>query len=312
MIAGPTAVGKSELALAAARQWGGEIVSADSAMVYRGLDIGTAKPGPVERAMVPHHLLDVVDPAEGFSLAQYRALALPTLADIAARGRVPILVGGTGLYIRSLLRGDILPSVPPDERFRREMEEVAAREGAEALHERLRAVDPVAASVVHPRNLRRIVRALEVYTHTGRPISDAWEQGRGQAEPPPACFLVCNRPRDVLKTRIASRVDAMLAGGLVAEVAALQQAGVPRAAQSMQALGYKETLRFLTGEIDREALRQLLQTATWQYAKRQLTWFRREPDAIWLDLGTAPASNALPLVWQHWQACGAGGSRPSL
>ncbi len=312
MIAGPTAVGKSDLALAVARQLGGEVVSADSAMVYRGLNIGTAKPGPVERSMVPHHLLDVADPAERFSMAQYRALAVPALADISARGRVPIIVGGTGLYIRSLLRGDALPAVPPDEQFRREMEEVAAREGPGALHERLRAVDPEAAAVVHPRNLRRIVRALEVYAHTGRPISEAWEQGKGQAQPQSACFLVCNRPRDVLKTRIASRVDSMLAEGLIAEVAALQKAGVPSAAQSMQALGYKETLRFLAGEIDREDLRQVLQTATWQYAKRQLTWFRREPDAIWLDLGVASASGALPLVRERWRECqgGGGGASP--
>lgn len=276
MIAGPTAVGKSDLALRLARALGGEIVSADSAQIYRGLDIGTAKPTAAERAAVAHHLIDVRDPRASFTVAEYQALARQAIAGIEARGRLPLLVGGTGLYIRAVLRPFDFAGAPPDPELRVEL----GRQEPHALYARLRALDPVAAARIDPRNVRRTIRALEVCLTTGRPFSAGWQPE--PALPAGVTFVALTRPREELYRRIADRVRDQLRGGLLAEVAGLLAAGVPREAQSLQALGYKEAAAHLAGEIDRAALIELLIRRTRQYAKRQLTWLRREPVQQWL------------------------------
>jgi tRNA dimethylallyltransferase len=281
VIAGPTAVGKSEVALRAARILGGEIVSADSAQVYRGLDIGTAKATAAERALVPHHLIDVRDPRQPFTAAEYQRLARAAIADVQARGRLPLLVGGTGLYIRAVLRPFDFAGAPPDPALRAELE----REEPMALYARLRALDPVAAGRIDPRNVRRTIRALEVCLTTGRPFSAGWRPE--PPLPPDVAFFALDRPREELDRRIAERVHDQLREGLVEEVAGLLASGVPRQAQSMQALGYKEVAAHLAGELTLGEMTDLLIRRTRRYARRQLTWLRREPVQRWLHPGEA-------------------------
>lgn len=276
VIAGPTAVGKSGLAMRLAEAMAGEIVSADSAQVYRDLDIGTAKPTPAERARVRHHLIDVRDPREAFTVAEYQDLARAAIAEIQARGRLPLLVGGTGLYIRAVLRPFDFAGAPPDPALRATLE----AEEPLALYARLRALDPAAAERIDPRNVRRTIRALEVCLTTGRPFSAGWRQAPDL--PPDVAFYALDRPRAELYRRIADRVHDQLRDGLLEEVASLLSAGVPRSAQSMQALGYKEAAARLAGELTLDEMTDLLIRRTRQYAKRQLTWLRREPVRRWL------------------------------
>jgi tRNA dimethylallyltransferase len=297
VIAGTTAAGKSELALAAALALGGEIISADSAAVYRGMDIGTGKPGPRERALVPHHCLDLRDPREPFSVAEYRQAAEASLHGCLERGRVPLLVGGSGLYIRRVLEVGPLPPAPPDPALRAELERLPAAE----LHAELSRVDAETAARLPPSDRRRVIRALEVHRATGRPLS-AFLPPPG-APPPrrPCLLLVLDRPPEVLRQCIAARTDAMLAAGLVEETAALLRAGVPPSAQSMQALGYRQAVAHLRGGLPREALRAEIVAATTRFAKRQRTWFRREPGAVWIELGDRPAAAELPRVLERWR-----------
>lgn len=280
VLCGPTAAGKSAAAIALARRVGGEVVNADSRNVYRGLDIGTAKPTPAERAGVPHHLVDVADPREVFTVADYQRLALAAIEAIHARGRLPILVGGTGLYIRAVVDRLTIPAVPPDAAFRLAAEaEEAARPGT--LHARLQALDPVAAARIHPRNVRRLVRALEVIRHTGRPLSA--QQGRGAA-PDPVLQVGLRLPRPVLDERIDRRVEAQLAAGLVEEVRGLLAAGVPPTAPAMQGLGYKELVPYLEGRLPLDRAVAILKRNTRRYARRQEAWFRADPRIQWLDV----------------------------
>lgn len=298
VLAGPTCCGKSELALALCAGGGGEIVCADSAVVYRGLDVGTAKPSAAERAAVPHHLLDVRDPAENFSVAEYRRLAAQSLAGVAARGRAALLVGGTGLYIRQVLEEPELPPVPPQPELRSALQ---ARPGPELFAE-LAAADPAAAARIHPHDTRRVIRALEVLSVTGLPISAQW---RGRPRPiRQACYVVLDRPREVLRRRIAARTEAMLQRGLIAEVRGLLASGVPTSAQSLQALGYRQTVAYLQGGSDLAGLHAAIVAATAQYAKRQRTWLRREPVTAWLDLGDEPAVAVLERVRALWAGTG--------
>jgi tRNA dimethylallyltransferase len=300
VLAGPTAVGKTELALEVCRALGGEVIMADSAAVYRGLDIGTAKPTPEQRARVPHHLLDLRDPRETFSVAEYRVLAEAAILGCAARGRVPVLVGGTGLYIRQVLEAPALPPVPPQPELRAAL----ATRPAEELYAELRRVDPEAAARIHPANVRRVIRALEVWHVTGRPISEAWRRSRaagGAGRRELACLVVLDRPQPVLRQRIEARVAEMLRAGLVDEVQGLLAAGVPPGAQSLQALGYRQTVAWLGSGQPLAALREAIVRATVQYAKRQRTWFRREAEARWLQLGDLPAARALPEVLRVWE-----------
>ena len=281
-VVGPTATGKTALAVALARAIDGEIVGADSRQVYRRLDIGTAKPTPDERALAPHHLLDVVDPDEPFSLAEYLALATVALEDIWARGRQPLLVGGSGQYVWALLEGWTVPRLPPQRELRRSLEERAEREGAEALHRELAHVDPQAAAGIDPRNVRRVIRALEVYQTTGRPIS-FWQEKAPPSWDTLVLGLAC--PRDELYRRIDARVDGMVQAGLVDEVQGLLTMGYSRELPSMSGIGYREVCQYLAGELDLSAAAARIKTATHRLARQQATWFRRDDPRIrWLDV----------------------------
>ena len=284
-IVGPTASGKSGLAIALARRFGGEIISCDSMQVYRGMDIGTAKATAAERTEVPHHLLDLVEPDVTFSAADFAAAAQEAIADITARGRLPILCGGTGLYLDSLLRPTAYAAPPPDPALRASLSAELAERGAEAMHARLTALDPEAAAGIHPNNTKRVLRALEICLTAGTTKS-ALDAASVVGECPyDACVLGLRWPRETLNARIDERVDAMLAAGLVEETARLDAAGylVPGTTAG-QAIGYKELYLWLDGALSREEAIDLLKKNTRHYAKRQLTWFRRSPDTQWFFL----------------------------
>ena len=280
VLVGPTASGKSALALTLAERFGGEIVSADSRQIYRLMDIGTAKPTAAERMRLPHHLLDLVWPDEPFSLAQYQAAATRTIADVAARGHLPMLVGGTGLYIRAIVDGLAIPQVPPNPTLRATLEAEAATKGAGALHAQLAALDPAAAAAIAPTNVRRVIRALEVCLTTGRPFSA--QQG---ARPTPyrPLALGLNTNRAMLYSWADQRVEAMVAAGLVAEVEGLVARGYGWDLPAMSSLGYREIGAHLRGELVLRDAVARLQLATHAYIRRQLTWFRPEGRIRWLD-----------------------------
>ncbi len=273
-IVGPTAVGKTALAVALAQQLGAEIVSADSRQLYRLMDLGTAKPTPAERAAAPHHLLDLCDPDEPFSLAAYQELATQAIAAIVTRGRPPLLVGGTGQYLAAVLEGWQVPRVAPQPELRASLERAAAEHGAAALHARLAAVDPAAATQIAPSNVRRVIRALEVYSVTGVPISA--QQTR---EPPPYAIrtLWLTRPREELYARADARADAMVAAGLADEVADLRRRGYGWELPSMSSLGYIQLRPFLEGEATLAACVERLKFDTHSFIRRQEAWFRRLP-----------------------------------
>jgi tRNA dimethylallyltransferase len=281
-IVGATATGKSALAVELAERLGGEIVNADALQLYRGLDIGTAKPGAEERARVPHHLLDVLDPREQASAGEFARRARAALNGIARRGRTAIVVGGSGLYQRALWSG--LAQLPPvDAAVRGELDRRLASEGLPALRRELEELDPATAARLAPRDRQRTLRALEVARATGRPLS-SWIAER----PPRPAVAVPTRigltlPRSVLYDRIASRVEEMARRGWLEEVRALLASGVDRACPAFQAIGYAQWIRHLDGEIDRAAALREITAATRRYAKRQETWFRRETDIVWRD-----------------------------
>lgn len=283
---GPTAVGKSRAGLALAERLGGEIVSVDSAQVYRGLDIGTAKPSPAVRARCPHHLLDIRDPAEPYSAAQFVADARAAIAAIRDRGRLPVLVGGTGLYFQALQYG-LSPMPAADPQVRAELEAEAAAHGAPALHRRLQAVDPEAAERLHPNDRQRLERALEVYRLTGRPLSEVQREPGvpGLAEAP--LKIVLEPPeRAWLHRRIEARFRAMLARGLVGEVAALYRRGdLGVELPAVRAVGYRQAWYYFEGAYSYHAMVHHGQRATRQYARRQLTWLRRQGDAVRVTAG---------------------------
>ena len=286
-VVGPTAVGKTALAIALAQTLGSEIVSADSRQIYRSMDIGTAKPTPEERAAVPHHLIDVVNPDEDFSLGVYQDLASAAIADITKCGRVPLLVGGTGQYLAAVLQGWNVPRVPPQPELRVELEREAAAHGAEALHARLAAVDPQAAMSIQPTNVRRVIRALEVYEVTGQPISA--QQTR---EPPPyrVTTLWLTLPAPALYARIDERVDGMLAAGLLDEVRGMVERGYGWELPAMSSLGYREFQPYFVGEATLDEAVQRLKFNTHAFARRQAGWFRRLPNITQLP---ADAPNLL-------------------
>lgn len=287
-IMGPTASGKTAAALAIARAIPTEIISVDSALVYRGMDIGTAKPNADELAAVPHHLIDIIDPLDAYSVAQFRTDTLRLVAEIGARGKLPLLVGGTMMYFKGLNEGlDDLPTA--DAAVRAQLEDDAARLGWPALHERLRAVDPITADRLAPNDAQRINRALEIYQLSGKPMSSLLS-GRGKLDLPFDLLPLALEPseRAVLHARIASRFDLMLGrrddSGLVAEVAALRARGdLQPNLPSMRCVGYRQAWDYLDGAIDRPALRETGIIATRQLAKRQLTWLRAMPERIVFD-----------------------------
>ncbi|MEO8160826.1 MAG: tRNA (adenosine(37)-N6)-dimethylallyltransferase MiaA [Arenimonas sp.] len=281
---GPTASGKTAQALAWAQRLGTQILSVDSALVYRRLDIGSAKPDPATLARVPHHLVDVRDPHEVFSAADFAREALAAMQSLSAQGRVPILAGGTGLYFQALLDG-LSPMPAADARIRAQLQAEAATRGWPALHAQLRAADPVAAARIHPNDPQRIVRALEVLQLTGLPISH-WQSTQAPARFPFRVLklVLCPRERGLLHERIVARFDAMLETGFLDEVRALRadrrlHADLP----AMRAVGYRQAWRYLDGEGDVAGFREQSIAATRQLAKRQLTWLRARADARWLD-----------------------------
>ena len=274
-IVGPTAVGKTALAIALAQQLGGEVVNADSRQVYRHMNIGTAKPTADEQAAAPHHLYDLVDPDEPFSLAVYQELAAGKIAEIAARGGVPLLVGGTGQYLQAVLEGWTVPRVPPQPELRARLEAEAAQKGTAALFARLQVVDPPAATTIQPNNLRRIIRALEVYEVTGVPISA--QQGKA---PPPyrITTLWLTLERAALYARIDRRVDQMMDAGLLAEVQDLIRRGYGWDLPAMSSLGYKEFRPLFDGTATEAQCVERLKFNTHAFARKQDMWFRRLPN----------------------------------
>ncbi len=287
VIVGPTGAGKSAMAIAVAERAGGEIVTADSTQVYRGCDIGTDKPTLAERRGITHYGLDIADPRSPFTVAEYVAHAEQALADIHARGRAPILSGGTGLYIQGVLAPWGFARTAPDEALRARYYVLAAQEGKAAVHARLAAVDAESAAAIHPNNLKRVVRALEVYELTGQPLSH-WK--RLDAERPPryqARLIGLTLPRELLYRRIDERVHAELAKGLLDEVKRLLDAGVPPESQAMHALGYRQLIPVVRGEVPLETAVYTLQRDTRHFARRQFTWFRRMPAVEWLDWSLA-------------------------
>lgn len=278
---GPTASGKTRLAVDLALGFGGEIVSADSMQVYRGMDIGTAKPSAAERRGVPHHLLDVVEPSDSFSLVEYLAPARAAVADIAARGRLPVLAGGTGLYIQSLVDNIQFEDIAADPVHRLALEQAWEREGAQRMWERLRACDPTLAGTLHPNNRGRVLRALEVYELTGTPMSELQRRSRTAPSPYRPCMLgLCFNRRESLYERIDRRVDDMLERGLLEEAAALHARRL--SATASQAIGYKELFAYFSGLCSLEEAVSLVKQSSRRYAKRQLTWLRRDNRVNWL------------------------------
>ena len=282
VVAGPTATGKTHLGILLAQRYGGEIVSADSMQIYRRMDVGTAKASAEERAAVPHHMLDVAEPWENYSVSRYVEEAARCCEDILARGKLPILVGGTGLYIDSLLSGrDFAGRSEGDESLRAELNRRWETEGGEALLRELGSFDPARAEKLHPSDRRRIVRAIEIYRLTGETMSE--HDARTRSLPPrfeSARIHLNYRSRAALYARIDARVDAMVESGLFEEVAALLAEGVPSDCTAMQAIGYKETAEALRGGISRAEAIALIKQNSRRYAKRQLTWFSRTEDAL--------------------------------
>lgn len=295
VLVGPTAVGKTELSLRVAEAFGCEIISGDSMQVYRGMDIGTAKLPLAERRGIPHHLIDIRDPSEPFSAADFQAHCEGAIRDIHARGKLPFIVGGTGLYVESVCYGYRFQEYGSDDAFRERMSAFAREHGAEALHGRLAAVDAKTAAKLHPNDERRIIRALEIFELTGRPMSELQEQERGDGKRSPyrLCLIGLTMDRAALYRRIDARVDEMLAQGLVREVAELLAGGLPKDAVAMQALGYKEIAAYLAGELEYEAAVTLLKRDTRHFAKRQLSWFRHMRELIWVETGEQPKNNEL-------------------
>jgi len=256
------------------------------------MDIGTAKPTAEERRGVPHHGIDLAEPEEEFNVADYRRHALAAIEDIHRRGRLPILSGGTGLYVRAVVDEFLFPERGADWEFRRRLEEEAERLGREAIHRRLQAVDPETAARLHPNDLRRVVRALEVYERTGRPLSEHLREARGQGSPFDLLMFGLMRPREELYARINQRVLDQIGAGLVDEVARLLERGLDEDDVSMKGLGYKEIIGYLKGRYDLDEAVRLLQRDTRRYARRQLTWFRAHPRIRWLDLSEFPSMSA--------------------
>ncbi len=282
-VAGPTACGKTRLGVLLAKRYGGEVVSMDSMQVYRGLVIGTAAPTEEEREGVPHHMVGVVSPSESFSVARFAQMADTCIQDILGRGRLPVLVGGSGLYLDAVLTGHGFAPGESGGEVRRALTERLDRQGAEALMEELRQVDPDAAGRIHLSDRKRLVRALEVYYETGKTIT---EHNRESRERPPrytaATVALAYRERADLYAAIDKRVDGMMAAGLLDEVRSLERMDLPAGATALQAIGYKELLPALRGEADlREAVEEV-KLRSRQYAKRQLTWLRRKPDIHWI------------------------------
>lgn len=282
VLTGPTAAGKTELSIALAKAVGGEIISADSMQVYRYMDIGSAKIRPEEMQGVPHYLVDVLSPMEEFHVVRFQEMAKSAMEQIYSHGHIPILVGGTGFYIQAVTKDIDFTQAEQDNSRRQELETYAKEYGAQALHQRLQKVDPASAQAIHANNVKRVIRALEFYEENHRPISAHNEEERQKESPYNLGYFVLDVPRPLLYERIDARVDQMLGNGLLQEVQMLREMGCDRSLVSMQGLGYKEILGYLEGEYSLEEAVRILKRDTRHFAKRQLTWFRREDEVQWI------------------------------
>jgi tRNA dimethylallyltransferase len=298
VITGPTGVGKTEVAVLLASRFRVEVVSADSRQVYRGMDIGTAKPTGEQRRAVPHHLIDVVNPDERYHAARFRAAAREAISAILARENLPLVVGGTGLYIRALLRG-LLPAPPADPEVRRELGLALEREGVQSLHRRLRDVDPEAARCIHPRDPVRIIRALEIHRLTGAPLGmpSHWRQSLPEWR---ALLVGLTRPRPSLYAALDARVELMVARGLKEETRRLLDAGHSPTLPAMQGIGYRHFSRVIRGPWSEGDAIRAMKRDTRQYAKRQWTWFAREPGIRWVDVEAAGGVEGAALQVEKW------------
>lgn len=283
ILAGPTAVGKTAASIRLAKAVGGEIISADSMQVYRHMDIGSAKIRPEEMEGVPHYLVDVLEPEEDFNVVRFQQMAKAAAEEIYSRGRIPIAAGGTGFYIQALLYDIDFTENDGDSSFRRKLEKTAEEKGGEYLHSLLQEADPEAALQIHPHNIKRMIRALEFHHQTGGKISEHNETEREKESPYNFAYFVLTDDRSRLYDRIDRRVDLMMEEGLLDEVRFLKERGVRRDSTAMQGLGYKELYAFLDGEYPLEEAVRIIKRDTRHFAKRQLTWFKRERDVIWAD-----------------------------
>lgn len=283
ILTGPTAVGKTALSIKLASEIGGEIISADSMQVYRQMDIGSAKIKPEEMGGIPHHLIDILEPEEEFNVCLFEKLALEAIEQIYERGHIPVVVGGTGFYIQALLYQIDFTEEEIDTAFRDKLWQLGEEKGNHYLHELLRKVDPESAEEIHENNRKRVIRALEFYENSGKPISTHNKEQRQKTSAYNSCYFVLTDDRKKLYERIESRVDQMLSKGLVDEVRTLKERGCNASMVSMQGLGYKEILEYLDGRCSLLEAVEKIKKETRHFAKRQLTWFRREKDVIWLD-----------------------------
>lgn len=283
ILTGPTAVGKTALSIKLASEIGGDIISADSMQVYRQMDIGSAKIKPEEMGGIPHHLIDILEPEEEFNVCLFEKLALEAMEQIYERGHIPVVVGGTGFYIQALLYQIDFTEEETDTAYRDKLWQLGEEKGNHYLHELLRKVDPKSAEEIHENNRKRVIRALEFYENCGKPISTHNKEQRQKTSAYNSCYFVLTDDRKKLYERIESRVDQMLSKGLVDEVRTLKERGCNASMVSMQGLGYKEILEYLDGRCSLLEAVEKIKKETRHFAKRQLTWFRREKDVIWLD-----------------------------
>lgn len=283
VLTGPTAAGKTSLSISLAKAVDGEIISADSMQVYRGMDIGSAKIRPEEMQGVPHYLINILDPQEEFHVVKFQEMAKQAMEIIYSKGKIPILVGGTGFYIQSVTKDIDFTAARQEDEYRKELEKTAEEKGCQYLHEMLREKDPESAAAIHAHNIKRVVRALEFFHQNGIPISQHNREQSVHKTPYNLAYFVLNVPRELLYQRIDKRVDEMMEGGLLQEVQALKEKGCSRGMVSMQGLGYKEMLSCLEGEYPLEEAVRILKRDTRHFAKRQITWFKREQDVIWIN-----------------------------
>ncbi len=300
VLAGPTAVGKTHTSIQLARALDGEVISADSMQVYRHMDIGSAKIMPKEMGQIPHHLIDALEPEEDFHVVRFQQMAKQAIQGIYTRGHIPLLVGGTGFYIQAVVRDIAFGEERPKENaYRQEMERLARQKGTQWLHRQLEAVDEEAARQIHPNNQKRILRALEYHHDTGMPISLHNREQREKTSPYTCAYFVLTDDRETLYQRIDQRVDQMMEDGLLDEVRALKERGCTRDMVSMQGLGYQELLAYLEGEYPLEEAVRLIKRDTRHFAKRQLTWFKREKDVIWIHKKEHPRSQILGYMLEQ-------------
>lgn len=283
ILTGPTSVGKTKLSVKLAKALNGEIISADSMQVYKGMDIGSAKVREEEKEGVPHHLIDILDPKDEFNVYLFKEMCDKAISEICARGHVPIMVGGTGFYIQAVLKGIDFNEENEDSSYRHELEILAAEKGADYLHGMLKEVDPESAEAIHVNNVKRTIRALEFYKFNGSKISEHNETEKAKENVYNSVYFVLNDDRAKIYERIEARVDEMIKEGLVEEVKRLKDAGLTKEYVSMQGLGYKEILAYLDGEISLDEAVYIIKRDTRHFAKRQITWFKREKNVVWVN-----------------------------